>query len=188
MAAAYVAPAAAASLAHQSSARPALRRAAGLPRPRPSTCARRPSARARSATPSPLARAAQASVTSAGIARLAGHRRRHRHLRAGGGQRPVNGELQAGSYVFSVDRDYADNHAAPHRAAVRACALRQEPGDERGHLARGRRCRPQVACDRLQACRACTAARSEFVNGGDEHGILRSMAQRRCRRWARRCG
>ena len=59
-----------------------------------------------------------------------------------------------------MDRDYADNHRRAARAAVRACALRQEPGDERGHLARGRRCRPQVACDRLRpAARARPRAR-----------------------------
>ena len=59
-----------------------------------------------------LARAAQASVTSAGIACplvTGAGTGTFVHEAASG----LYGELQAGSYVF-MDRDYADNHAAPH--------------------------------------------------------------------------
>ena len=84
----------------------------------------------------------------------------------------VWGELQAGSYLF-MDRDYADNAPTPGRAALRARAVRQEPGDEPRRRARGDRRRPQVACDRFRACRASGGRELDFANGGDEHGILR---------------
>ena len=85
----------------------------------------------------------------------------------------VWGELQAGSYLF-MDRDYADNAPAP-TAALRACALRQEPGDESRRLARGGRCRAQVACDRLRLARVWRRPLA-YANGGDEHGLLRLPA------------
>ena len=135
---------------------------------------------------STLARAAQASVTAAGIAcpLVTGAGTGTFVLEAASG---VYGELQAGSYVF-MDRDYADNQAAPQRAGLRARAVRQEPGDEPRHLARRGRRRPQVARDRLRPAARVAARDLEFANGGDEHGILRRRAATRCRRWARRSG
>jgi len=117
-----------------------------------------------------LARAAQASVTSAGIAcpLVTGAGTGTFVLEAASG---LYGELQAGSYVF-MDRDYADNHGAPHA-----------PVFEHALFVRSRVMSAGSAHAVVDAGHKSHAIDSglpkvwgrdlEFVNGGDEHGILR---------------
>ena len=136
-----------------------------------------------------LARAAQASIGAAGIAcpLVTGAGTGTFVFDAASG---VWGELQAGSYLF-MDRDYADNAADAGRAALRARALRQEPGDEPRRLARGRRCRPQVARDRLRAAARRGSASwptSTAATSTASCGRTPAPCAPACRRSARRCG
>lgn len=117
-----------------------------------------------------LARAAQASVTSAGLGcRLVtgAGTGSFVHEAASG----VYGELQPGSYVF-MDRDYADNHPTPHapvfehslfvKSQVMSAGTSHAVVDA-GHKAH--------AID--SGLPRVWGRELEFVNGGDEHGILR---------------
>lgn len=117
-----------------------------------------------------LARAAQAGVTSAGIACplvTGAGTGTFVHEAASG----LYGELQAGSYVF-MDRDYADNHATPHA-----------PGFEHALFVKSQVMSAGTSHVVVDAGHKSHAIDSgpprvrglelEFVNGGDEHGILR---------------
>ena len=108
--------------------RPALRRPAGVPRRGPAPARRRASARRRRSTRRRWRARRRPSIGAAGIAcplvTGAGTGTFAFDVASG-----VWGELQAGSYLF-MDRDYADNDAGAGRAALRARAVRQEPGDE----------------------------------------------------------
>ncbi|WP_395693109.1 DSD1 family PLP-dependent enzyme [Piscinibacter sp.] len=117
-----------------------------------------------------LARAAQASVTSAGIAcpLVTGAGTGTFVLEAASG---LYGELQAGSYVF-MDRDYADNHAAPHAPAFEHALFVKSQVMSAGTS--------HVVVDAGHKSHAIDSGlprvhgrELEFVNGGDEHGILR---------------
>ena len=142
-----------------------------------STCAARPSARRRSRHAVRLARArAGQQSTAAGIAcplvtgagtgtlRLRGRERRLR--RAAGRQLPVHGPR------------LRRQRAGARGAALRARAVREEPGDEPRRL-RTRWSTP--ATSRMPSTRGLPRVWRrdglDYVNGGDEHGILRP------RRW-----
>jgi D-serine deaminase-like pyridoxal phosphate-dependent protein len=117
-----------------------------------------------------LARAAQAGVTSAGIAcpLVTGAGTGTFVLEAASG---LYGELQAGSYVF-MDRDYADNHATPHAPAFEHALFLKSQVMSAGSS--------HVVVDAGHKSHAIDSGLPrvhghdvEFVNGGDEHGILR---------------
>ncbi len=117
-----------------------------------------------------LARAAQASVTSAGIAcpLVTGAGTGTFVLEAASG---LYGELQAGSYVF-MDRDYADNHATPHAPVFEHALFLKSQVMSAGSS--------HVVVDAGHKSHAIDSGLPrvhghdvEFVNGGDEHGILR---------------
>ena len=118
-----------------------------------------------------LARAAQASITAAGI---------HCPLVTGAGTGSfvfetasgVYGELQAGSYVF-MDRDYADNHAAPHAPAFEHALFVKSQVMSRGTS--------HAVIDAGHKAHAIDSGLPRvwgrdlvFSNGGDEHGILQA--------------
>jgi len=117
-----------------------------------------------------LARAAQAGVTSAGIACplvTGAGTGTFVHEAASG----LYGELQAGSYVF-MDRDYADNHATPHAPAFEHALFVKSQVMSAGTS--------HVVLDAGHKSHAIDSGPPrvhghdvEFVNGGDEHGILR---------------
>jgi len=117
-----------------------------------------------------LARAAQASVTSAGIAcpLVTGAGTGTFVLEAGSG---LYGELQAGSYVF-MDRDYADNQGLPHAPTFEHALFVKSQVMSAGSS--------HVVVDAGHKSHAIDSGlprvwgrELEFVNGGDEHGILR---------------
>ena len=116
------------------------------------------------------ARAAQAGVTSAGIAcpLVTGAGTGTFVLEAASG---LYGELQVGSYVF-MDRDYADNHAAPHAPAFEHAlfvkAQVMSAGTSHAVVDAGHKA--HAIDSGLPRVRGLDL---EFVNGGDEHGILR---------------
>ena len=117
-----------------------------------------------------LARAAQASVSAAGLeCRLVtgAGTGTFVHEAASG----LYGEIQPGSYLF-LDRDYADNEPSAAAPRFEHALFVEGAGDEPRRLARRRRRRPQIACDRLGAAEGLDSATS-IPNGGDEHGILR---------------
>lgn len=117
-----------------------------------------------------LARAAQAGVTSAGIAcpLVTGAGTGTFTLEAASG---LYGELQAGSYVF-MDRDYADNHAAPHTPAFEHALFvkSQVMSSGSSHVVVDAGHKSHAIDSGLPRVRGLDL---EFVNGGDEHGILR---------------
>lgn len=118
-----------------------------------------------------LARAAQASITSAGLdcPLVTGGGTGSFAFEAAGG---VHGEIQPGSYVF-MDRDYAANDigggAPAFEQALFVKAQVMSRGQAHAVVDAGHKAHaidsglPQVWQRRL-----------EFANGGDEHGILRS--------------
>jgi D-serine deaminase-like pyridoxal phosphate-dependent protein len=120
-----------------------------------------------------LARAAQASVTMAGIACplvTGAGTGTFVHEAASG----LYGELQAGSYLF-MDRDYADNEATPgapafeHALFVKSQVMSRSTSHavvDAGHKAH--------AID--SGLPRVWQRDLEFANGGDEHGILRRHA------------
>lgn len=116
------------------------------------------------------ARAAQASVTGAGIVcpLVTGAGTGTFVFEAGSG---VYGELQPGSYLF-MDRDYADNQPSPgapvfeHALFVKSQVISRGPSHavvDAGHKAH--------AID--SGLPRVWGRDLEFANGGDEHGILR---------------
>ena len=117
-----------------------------------------------------LARAAQASVTSAGIACplvTGAGTGTFVHEAASG----LYGELQAGSYVF-MDRDYADNHATPHAPVFEHALFVKSQVMSAGssHAVVDAGHKSHAIDSGLPRVRGHDV---EFVNGGDEHGILR---------------
>ena len=112
----------------------------------------------------------------------AGHRRRHRHLRLRRRQRRLG--RAAGRQLPVHGSRLRRQRAGAEHAALRARALRQEPGDE----PRRRRTRwsmPDTSRMRsIRGCRASGSARWRIANGGDEHGILRAGCGRRAGRAA----
>ncbi len=120
-----------------------------------------------------LARAAQASVTMAGIACplvTGAGTGTFVHEAASG----LYGELQAGSYLF-MDRDYADNEATPgapafeHALFVKSQVMSRSTSHavvDAGHKSH--------AVD--SGLPRVWQRDLEFANGGDEHGILRRHA------------
>jgi D-serine deaminase-like pyridoxal phosphate-dependent protein len=117
-----------------------------------------------------LARAAQASITSAGMTcpLVTGAGTGTFVLEAASG---LYGELQAGSYVF-MDRDYADNHAAPHAPAFEHALFVKSQVMSAGssHVVVDAGHKSHAIDSGLPRVRGFDV---EFVNGGDEHGILR---------------
>lgn len=117
-----------------------------------------------------LARAAQASVTAAGLACplvTGAGTGTFVHESASG----LYGELQAGSYVF-MDRDYADNQATPGAPAFEHALFVKSQVMSAGSS--------HVVVDAGHKAHAIDSGLPrvwgpdlEFVNGGDEHGILR---------------
>jgi len=117
-----------------------------------------------------LARAAQAGVTSAGITcpLVTGAGTGTFVLEAASG---LYGEIQPGSYVF-MDRDYADNHAAPQAPAFKHALFVKSQVMSAGSS--------HVVIDAGHKSHAIDSGlprvlgrELEFINGGDEHGILR---------------
>ncbi|HUP08796.1 MAG TPA: DSD1 family PLP-dependent enzyme [Caldimonas sp.] len=117
-----------------------------------------------------LARAAQASVSAAGLVcpLVTGAGTGTFTLEAASG---VYGELQAGSYVF-MDRDYADNESSPdapsfeHALFVKAQVMSRGVAHavvDAGHKSHAIDSGPPRVWQRPL----------DFGNGGDEHGILR---------------
>ena len=117
-----------------------------------------------------LARAAQAAITSAGIAcpLVTGAGTGTFMLEAASG---LYGELQSGSYVF-MDRDYADNHGAPHAPAFEHALFVKSQVMSAGtsHVVVDAGHKSHAIDSGLPRVRGLDL---EFVNGGDEHGILR---------------
>jgi D-serine deaminase-like pyridoxal phosphate-dependent protein len=118
-----------------------------------------------------LARAAQASITSAGIVcpLISGAGTGTFAFEAGSG---LYGELQPGSYVF-MDRDYADNEPTPHAPAFEHALFVKCQVMSRGTS--------HAVVDAGHKSHAIDSGLPrvwrrdlEFANGGDEHGILRS--------------
>jgi D-serine deaminase-like pyridoxal phosphate-dependent protein len=117
-----------------------------------------------------LARAAQASITAAGLACplvTGAGTGTFVHEAASG----VWGELQAGSYVF-MDRDYADNTATPGAPVFEHALFVKSRVVSRGGA--------HAVVDAGHKSHAIDSGlpgvwgrELEFANGGDEHGILR---------------
>jgi D-serine deaminase-like pyridoxal phosphate-dependent protein len=116
------------------------------------------------------ARAAQASITAAGLVcpLVTGAGSGSFAFEAASG---VYGELQAGSYVF-LDRDYADNEATPHAPAFEHALFVKSRVISRGTS--------HAVVDAGHKSHAIDSGLPrpwkrdlEFANGGDEHGILR---------------
>jgi len=121
-----------------------------------------------------LARAAQASITSAGIVcpLVSGAGTGTFTFEAGSG---VYGELQPGSYVF-MDRDYADNEPTPHAPAFEHALFVKSQVMSRGAS--------HAVVDAGHKSYAIDSGLPrvwrrdlELANGGDEHGILRSRGE-----------
>ncbi len=117
-----------------------------------------------------LARAAQASVTAAGIAcpLVTGAGTGTFVLEGTSG---LYGELQAGSYVF-MDRDYADNEASPGAPVFEHALFVKSQVISAGTA--------HVVVDAGHKSHAIDSGLPrvwgldlEFANGGDEHGLLR---------------
>jgi len=116
------------------------------------------------------ARSAQVAITAVGIACP---------LVTGGGsgsfvfeaQSRLWGELQCGSYVF-MDRDYADNEPAPHAPRFEHALFVKSQVISRGasHAVVDAGHKSHAIDSGLPAV---WGRDLEFVNGGDEHGILR---------------
>ena len=156
---------------------------------RPSTCAAPTSARRHRSHAASLARAAQASISAAGIAcpLVTGAGTGTFAFDAASG---VWGELQAGSYLF-MDRDYADNAPAPNAPRFEHALFVKSQVMSRGAA--------HAVVDAGHKSHAIDSGLPRvwqrelaYANGGDEHGILRPHAERRagraCRRSARRSG
>ena len=120
-----------------------------------------------------LVRAAQASITSAGMQcpLVTGAGTGSFVFEAASG---VYGELQAGSYLL-MDRDYADNEAAPHAPAFEHALFVKSQVMSRGES--------HAVVDAGHKAHAIDSGlprvwqrELEFGNGGDEHGILRPRA------------
>ena len=116
-----------------------------------------------------LARAAQASVTAAGIAcpLVTGAGTGSFVFEAASG---VYGELQAGSYLF-MDRDYGDNQPAAHAPKFEHALFVKSQVMSRGAS--------HAVVDAGHKAHAIDSGLPrvwgrdlEFTNGGDEHGIL----------------
>jgi len=116
-----------------------------------------------------LARAAQSSITAAGIAcplvTGAGTGTFMHEATSG-----VYGELQAGSYLF-MDRDYADNEPTPAAPRFEHALFVKSQVISRGHA--------HAVVDAGHKSHAIDSGLPrvwgrdlEFANGGDEHGIL----------------
>ena len=121
-----------------------------------------------------LARSAQAGITSAGIAcpLVTGAGSGSFAFEATSG---VYGELQPGSYVF-MDCDYADNEATPNAPAFEHALFVKSQVMSRGFS--------HAVVDAGHKSHAIDSGpprvwqrRCEFVNGGDEHGILRAQGE-----------
>jgi D-serine deaminase-like pyridoxal phosphate-dependent protein len=120
-----------------------------------------------------LARAAQASITSAGIACplvTGAGTGTFVHEAASG----VYGEVQAGSYVF-MDRDYGDNEPTPGAPVFEHALFVKSQVMSRGAS--------HAVIDAGHKSHAIDSGLPrpwqrdlEFANGGDEHGILRRHA------------
>jgi D-serine deaminase-like pyridoxal phosphate-dependent protein len=118
-----------------------------------------------------LVRAAQASVTAAGIACplvTGAGTGTFVHEAASG----VYGELQAGSYLF-MDRDYADNEPTPGAPRFEHALFVKSQVMSRGHA--------HAVVDAGHKSHAIDSGLPrvwgrdlDFANGGDEHGILRA--------------
>lgn len=117
-----------------------------------------------------LARGAQASVTACGIVcpLITGAGTGTFTFEAASG---VYGELQAGSYLF-MDRDYADNQPTPGAPIFEHALFVKSQVISRGHS--------HAVVDAGHKAYAIDSGLPrvlghdlEFVNGGDEHGILR---------------
>jgi D-serine deaminase-like pyridoxal phosphate-dependent protein len=117
-----------------------------------------------------LVRAAQASITSAGIAcpLVTGAGTGSFAFEATSG---VYGELQCGSYLF-MDGDYADNEVAPHAPRFEHALFVKSQVMSRGAA--------HAVVDAGHKSHAIDSGMPrvwqrelEYVNGGDEHGILR---------------
>jgi D-serine deaminase-like pyridoxal phosphate-dependent protein len=120
-----------------------------------------------------LVRAAQASVTAAGIAcpLVTGAGTGSFAFEAASG---VYGELQAGSYLF-MDRDYADNEPTPGAPVFEHALFVKSQVMSRGQA--------HAVVDAGHKSHAIDSGlprvwrrELEFTNGGDEHGILRPRA------------
>ncbi len=118
-----------------------------------------------------LARAAQASITAAGIAcpLVTGAGTGTFACEATSG---VYGELQCGSYLF-MDRDYADNEPMPNAPGFEHALFVKGQVMSRGHS--------HAVIDAGHKSHAIDSglprvwgAALEFGDGGDEHGILRA--------------
>jgi D-serine deaminase-like pyridoxal phosphate-dependent protein len=118
-----------------------------------------------------LARAAQSSITAAGIAcplvTGAGTGTFVHEATSG-----VYGELQAGSYLF-MDRDYADNEPAAGAPRFEHALFVKSMVTSRGHA--------HAVVDAGHKSHAIDSGLPrvwgrdlEFMNGGDEHGVLRA--------------
>jgi D-serine deaminase-like pyridoxal phosphate-dependent protein len=120
-----------------------------------------------------LARAAQASITAAGIAcpLVTGAGTGSYMFEAASG---VYGELQAGSYIF-MDRDYAANEPAPGLPAFEQALFVKSQVMSRGmsHAVIDAGHKSHAIDSGLPLVRGGVL---EFANGGDEHGILRAHA------------
>ena len=118
-----------------------------------------------------LARAAQASVTAAGIRcpLVTGAGTGTFVFEAASG---VYGELQAGSYLF-MDRDYADNEATSHAPVFEHALFVKSQVMSRGtsHAVVDAGHKAHAIDSGLP--RVWPRGDLEFANGGDEHGILR---------------
>ncbi|HEX6705165.1 MAG TPA: DSD1 family PLP-dependent enzyme [Albitalea sp.] len=117
-----------------------------------------------------LARAAQASITAAGIAcpLVTGAGTGSFAFEAASG---VYGELQPGSYLF-MDRDYADNEPTPQAPRFEHALFVKSQVMSRGEA--------HAVVDAGHKSHAIDSGLPrvhgldlEFANGGDEHGILR---------------
>jgi D-serine deaminase-like pyridoxal phosphate-dependent protein len=119
-----------------------------------------------------LARAAQASVTAAGLACplvTGAGSGSFVHEAASG----VYGELQPGSYVF-MDRDYADNEPTPGAPAFEHALFVKCQVMSRGASHAVVDAGQKVHAVDSGPPRVWQRSALEFVDGGDEHGILRA--------------
>ena len=117
-----------------------------------------------------LVRAAQAGITSSGIAcpLVTGAGTGTFAFDAAGG---VWGELQCGSYLF-MDRDYADNAPSPHAPRFEHALFVKSQVVSRGtsHAVVDAGHKSHAVDSGLPRVWQCEL---DFGNGGDEHGILR---------------
>jgi hypothetical protein len=115
----------------------------------------------------------RARIEAAGLAGAAGHRRGHRHLCPGDGQRRLG--RAAGRQLPVHGRRLRRQRARPGAARLRARAVHQEPGHQRQRRPCRVRRGPQEPRHRLGPATGAWPAGQPpltFANGGDEHGIL----------------